>query len=69
MTPEQTLAAFWARTASASPRVHAVVALAGAHHPVGYVIGWGVLRSYAEMVLGRQSDPDKWHIVEMEPPT
>lgn len=45
-------------------KVFGVVALKGAQQPKGHVIGWGVMRSYAEMVQQRQPDPDKWEIRE-----
>lgn len=68
MTPEQTLAAFWARIAPARRRVYAVVALKGAALPEGTMLTWGVLRSYAEQCRDRRGDADKWQIQEMEPP-
>lgn len=44
-----------------------LVALAGAQHPAGHVLSWGLLRSYVEQVQGRQPDPDKWEIREFAP--
>lgn len=61
---------YWAacRARGEKPRrVFGLVALKGAEQPAGYVLHWGLLRSYVESLQERRGDADKWEILEFEP--
>lgn len=48
-------------------RLYGLVSLGGGMQPKGYVISWGLLRDYVEMIQARLGDADKWEIQEFEP--
>lgn len=50
-------------------RVLGLVALAGATHPEGTILTWGLNRPYMDAQLEQRRDADKWEIRELAEPT